>query len=77
MKSQMDGEQKFWLSFFGLIAAFLIVVVMSCAAIVINDSNKLSELVKSGVNPIAATCAINNKTENQQMCITYILKEKQ
>lgn len=67
----MDNDQKFWLSIWSLIAIVVVSIALIVSIAATCDSAKrwktLQEMVRSGANPMAASCAIDgrNSSDNQ------------
>ena len=57
---------------FGLVlAAFVLLAPVACT---VNRHNQIAEVIKAGVNPTEAKCAIEADTGNTTVCIIISMK---
>ncbi|MFT8308529.1 hypothetical protein [Acetobacter malorum] len=67
----MDGDQKFWLGLWAIVATTIVsIVLMICIAATYGSAKQwktLQEMVRNGASPMAAACAIEGKngSDNQ------------
>lgn len=55
----MEDEYKFWFRLWSLVAAFFITLVICITVACIHNTNRISDAIHSGVDPIAAKCALD------------------
>ena len=60
----MEDERKFWMSIWTLVALFFITLVICITTACIHNTNKISEAINNGVDPIAAKCAMDTPYES-------------
>ena len=53
----MNSEGKFWCTIWAIIGVLVCTLIISVTAYNINQTNKETELVKAGADPIALACA--------------------
>jgi len=72
----MDNQEQFWVMFWSLIVVLIISIVgMSLVHHSIQDS-KITEMIESGKDPIAAMCAVEGRTRSP-VCVISAMKEIQ
>lgn len=64
----MDNDQKFWLSVWSLVATVVVSVALIVSIAETCNSTKrwktLQDMVRSGANPMAASCAIDGRNSS-------------
>jgi hypothetical protein len=69
----MNDDQKFWYSIWRLFAVLICVLAVSAAGCTMHSKNKLSEMVKNGVDPIIASCAMGGAGSlTSNLCVQII-----
>lgn len=74
MENIMD-ENQFWIKIWSIIAICFCVLTLSISGCNINKHEKISEAVKQGSDPIAASCMFQRSNEDA-VCIAYLMKAK-
>jgi len=70
----MNGEQKFWLSCWTIIALVIISILGSILLYSASVDTKVANLVKEGIHPIAANCAIKDDLGTEPICVQWTTK---
>lgn len=65
----MASENNFYISFWKIVASVLCVLIASISSCTIGESYLVSEVIKKGVDPIKATCAITTGKSGYAICI--------
>lgn len=66
-------ERAFWIRFCQLVAAILALLILSVSGCVSYRNTKIVELVKTGIDPKAAACALSER--DRAICATLAVKK--
>ena len=55
----MDNDGKFWFSLWSMVAVTAIAITAIAAVYYVDANTKITEMVKSGADPILSKCAIS------------------
>jgi len=69
------NENNFWLGAFSIIAFTIITSVFLATNFYLERNRIVAEMVKTGVSPIAALCAVNDDYGKYPTCIIYVTRE--
>jgi len=70
----MDEEGKFWAVIWALVSACLVTIVVALYAYNVQRDDKLSQMVKSGADPIYAACSLGALRD--QTCNLYTASDR-
>ncbi len=70
----MGNENKFWLSLWTIIAMTFSILIVSITGYWIDHNAKIVELVNSGVDPVAAMCALQDDYGRNPVCLVLAAK---
>lgn len=74
----MDSDGKFYFLLCTLLAAVLIAITIGVVSSDIYATKKLQEMVASGVNPVAARCALYGSSSGSPLdCNLFMVKGAQ
>jgi len=73
----MNSTDKFWLGIWGLATIVTVIVVISITVACHNKNTVILEMVKTGMSPIAALCALDDTIGNNPTCVILAIKEKE
>lgn len=71
----MNSEQKYYLSITAILASAFIAFVYSFAFYYAGKNERLAEMVKSGVSPFEAACALNDALGQNPTCVILAMKK--
>lgn len=69
----MDGENNFWLAIWRTVAATFGVLVLTIGGCSSYRSRLIAEMTASGVDPLAASCAVHGGDANHSVCVGLII----
>lgn len=71
----MNGDEKFWVSVWGIVGVVVIVVASLIATYWNSHNTKIVELIEKGVDPTEAMCALQNDYGTMPVCIVAATKK--
>lgn len=72
----MNGEHKFWVRIWTIVATGLVCIVMSLSSCNMYEKNKIAEVIKGGTDPIEARMALSGDGTNTAQIVTSILTKQ-
>lgn len=71
----MSNDSKFWILINAIISTAFVLIVFISTAYWDNHNAKIVDLVKSGVDPVAAMCAMQDDYGRHPTCIVLAAKK--
>ena len=71
----MNNEQKFWIYFLGICGVVVIVITICITAYWTDHNRKIVQLIKNGVPPVEAMCALQDDYGKNPTCIVIATKK--
>lgn len=71
----MDSDQKFWISCWGMVLAFLLAVIIACAVNSLDRRDKWEKTVSNGADPMVTRCAVYGADTSAETAICTILAQ--
>jgi hypothetical protein len=68
-------ENVFWLRLWSVVLTAFTLIMLGLVFSNIREDALIADMVKNGVDPIAARCAYTSSTDNT-MCVTYLIGRK-
>lgn len=63
------NEQKFWLGFWGIVAAGVVSLAGIISHYNITENEHITRMVESGANPIAVQCMLSDSMGDNPTCV--------
>ena len=70
----MDGEQKFWVSCWGIVGATILGIATLFYASFKHEDDMKAQMVKDGYSPLEVMCAFPKTSNENILCITKVMK---
>ncbi len=69
------NDNKLYMFIWSVIATVAITLIITLTAVDAHTTNKITEMVKGGVSPVAASCAVYSSYGDNPVCILLATKE--